>query len=145
MFPEGTRSADGEIHEFKSGAGFLALRSRCDVLPVLIRGTHDVMGKGSLIPRRHPVEVRIGRAITADELRELAESSEGAGAYRKIADLMRTAVIALSGSRSKLTRDIETDTAASNGANRPSARTPRSVARPSCLEATPKRDVSLSE
>ncbi len=48
MFPEGTRSADGEIHEFKSGAGFLALRSRCDVLPVLIRGTHDVMGKGSL-------------------------------------------------------------------------------------------------
>ena len=57
MFPEGTRSADGEIHEFKSGAGFLALRSRCDVLPVLIRGTHDVLGKGSLVPRRHPVEV----------------------------------------------------------------------------------------
>ena len=70
MFPEGTRSADGEIHEFKSGAGFLALRSRCDVLPMLIRGTHDVMGKGSLVPRRHPVEVRIGRAITATELRE---------------------------------------------------------------------------
>ncbi len=114
MFPEGTRSADGEIHEFKSGAGFLALRSRCDVLPVLIRGTHDVMGKGSLVPRRHPVEVRIGRAITADELRELAET-EGAGAYRKIADLMRAAVIALSGSRSKLT-GIETDTAESNGA-----------------------------
>ena len=104
MFPEGTRSADGEIHEFKSGAGFLALRSRCDVLPVLIRGTHDVMGKGSLVPRRHPVEVRIGRAITAAELRGVAESSEGAGAYRKIADLMRAAVIALSGPRPKLTR-----------------------------------------
>jgi long-chain acyl-CoA synthetase len=115
MFPEGTRSADGEIHEFKSGAGFLALRSRCDVLPVLIRGTHAVMGKGSLVPRRHPVEVRIGRAITADELHALAET-EGAGAYRKIADLMRAAVIALSGSRSKLTRSIETDTASSNGA-----------------------------
>jgi long-chain acyl-CoA synthetase len=114
MFPEGTRSADGEIHEFKSGAGFLALRSRCDVLPVLIRGTHDVMGKGSLVPRRYPVEVRIGRAITAAELRELAET-EGAGAYRKIADLMRTAVIALSGSRSQLTRSIETDIASSNG------------------------------
>src|ERR1700722_479282 len=116
MFPEGTRSADGEIHEFKSGAGFLALRSRCDVLPVLIRGTHDVMGKGSLVPRRHPVEVRIGRAITGSELREVAESSEGAGAYRKIADLMRTSVIALSGSRSKLTPAIEMDTATANGA-----------------------------
>src|SRR3984957_3348245 len=115
MFTEGTRSADGEIHEFKSGAGFLALRSRCDVLPVLIRGTHDVMGKGSLVPRRHPVEVRIGRAITGSELREVAESSEGAGAYRKIADLMRTAVIALSGSRSKLTPTIRTETATANG------------------------------
>ena len=114
MFPEGTRSADGEIHEFKSGAGFLALRSRCDVLPVLIRGTHDVMGKGSLIPRRHPVEVRIGRAITAGELHELAESSEGAGAYRKISDMMRAAVIALSGSRSRLPRASAID-APSNG------------------------------
>jgi long-chain acyl-CoA synthetase len=116
MFPEGTRSADGEIHEFKSGAGFLALRSRCDVLPVLIRGTHDVMGKGSLVPRCHPVEVRIGRAITASELRELAKSSEGAGAYRKIADLMRASVIALSGSHSKLTPAIEMDTATANDA-----------------------------
>src|SRR5271156_1012337 len=109
MFPEGTRSADDEIHEFKSGAGFLAIRSRCDVLPVLIRGTHDVMGKGSLIPRRHPVEVRIGRAITADALGELAASSEGAGAYRKISDMMRAAVIALSGSRSRLPRAAEID------------------------------------
>ena len=114
MFPEGTRSADGEIHEFKSGAGFLALRSRCDVLPVLIRGTHDVMGKGSLVPRRHPVEVRIGRAITAAELREIAQSSEGAGAYRKIADLMRTAVVALSGSHPKLTLTAKADSVTSN-------------------------------
>ena len=116
MFPEGTRSADGEIHEFKSGAGFLALRSRCDVLPVLIRGTHEVMGKGSLIPRRHPVEVRIGRAITTAELHQLAASSEGAGAYRKIADMMRAAVTALSGPRSRLTRASDAPTATANGA-----------------------------
>lgn len=115
MFPEGTRSADGAIHEFKSGAGFLALRSRCDVLPVLIRGTHDVMGKGSLVPRRRPVEVRIGRAITAAQLRELAASSEGAGAYRKVADLMRSAVLALSGSRRRLTLTPDSNTATSNG------------------------------
>jgi hypothetical protein len=69
------------------------------VLPVLIRGTHEVMGKGSLLPRRRPVEVRIGRAITAAEIRELADSSEVAGAYRKLADLMRDSVIALAGSR----------------------------------------------
>ncbi|HVA81930.1 MAG TPA: 1-acyl-sn-glycerol-3-phosphate acyltransferase, partial [Candidatus Binataceae bacterium] len=95
MFPEGTRSADGAIHEFKSGAGYLALRSGCDVLPVLIRGTHQVLGKGSLWPRRHPVEVRIGGVITNAAMRALAENSEGMGAYRKLSDYLRTAVLAL--------------------------------------------------
>ena len=98
MFPEGTRSADGNIHEFKSGSGFLALRSGCDVLPVLVRGTHDVLGKGSLLPHRSPVEVRIGKAISAAQMRAIADNAEGAGAYRKLADLMREAVIALAGS-----------------------------------------------
>ena len=62
MFPEGTRSVDGKMQDFKSGAGYLALRGGCDVLPIHISGTHEVLGKGSLIPRRNPVEVRIGRA-----------------------------------------------------------------------------------
>ena len=95
MFPEGTRSPDGAIHEFKSGAGYLALRSGCDVLPIHISGTYDVLGKGSIIPRRHPVEVRIGRVITNAELRALADDAEGTGAYRKLADSMRAAVLAL--------------------------------------------------
>ncbi len=95
MFPEGTRSPDGLIHEFKSGAGYLALHSGCDVLPIRIDGTHEVLGKGQLLPRRHPVEVRIGRPIGAEELRGLARDGEGAGAYRKLAERMRDAVVGL--------------------------------------------------
>jgi long-chain acyl-CoA synthetase len=95
MFPEGTRSPDGAIHEFKSGAGYLALRGGCDVLPVRISGTYEVLGKGSIIPHRRPVEVRIGRVITNAELRALADNAEGTGAYRKLADAMRAAVLAL--------------------------------------------------
>jgi hypothetical protein len=68
------------------------------VLPVLIRGTHEVLGKGSLIPRRHPVEVRIGARITATAMRALVDSTEGAGAYRKLADLMRESVMGLASS-----------------------------------------------
>ncbi|HYC22735.1 MAG TPA: AMP-binding protein [Candidatus Bathyarchaeia archaeon] len=97
MFPEGTRSPDGAIHDFKSGAGYLALRSGCDVLPVLIRGTRDVLGKGTLVPHRRPVEVRIGRVVEAAELRGHAENAEGMGAYRKLADFMRAQVVALAG------------------------------------------------
>ena len=95
MFPEGTRSPDGKIQDFKSGAGFLALRSGCDVLPVLIRGTYAVLGKGSLFPKHGPVEVRIGRAISAAQLRIAVSDGEGAGAYRKISDMLREAVLSL--------------------------------------------------
>lgn len=98
MFPEGTRSPDGAVHEFKSGAGYLALRSGVDVLPLLISGTHDVLGKGALIPRRHPVEVRIGRVITAAQLQSIADNAEGAGAYRTVSGHLRNAVLALAGS-----------------------------------------------
>src|SRR5215469_2102521 len=95
MFPEGTRSPDGTVHEFKSGAGYLALRSGCDVLPILIRGTHKVLGKGSLLPHYNEVEVRIGSVISAAKLRSVSENAEGMGAYRKLADYMRTAVVAM--------------------------------------------------
>ncbi|MBV8358809.1 MAG: AMP-binding protein [Deltaproteobacteria bacterium] len=96
MFPEGTRSPDGAIYDFKSGVGYLALNSGCDVLPIRIDGTHAVLGKGSLIPRPAPVELRIGTVITNDDLRMLVEDVEGAGAYRKLADHLRATVIGLS-------------------------------------------------
>ena len=95
MFPEGTRSSDGGIHDFKSGVGYLALNSGCDVLPIRIDGTHAVLGKGSLFPRRAPVELRIGAVVTNADLGLLAQDVEGAGAYRKLADHLRGTVIGL--------------------------------------------------
>ncbi len=91
MFPEGTRSPDGAIHEFKSGAGYLALHAGCDVLPIHLSGTFEVLGKGRLLPRPAPVEVRIGRVMPIADLRIVAQDSESTGAYRKLADCMRQA------------------------------------------------------
>jgi long-chain acyl-CoA synthetase len=104
MFPEGTRSPDGAIHEFKSGAGYLALHAGCDVLPIHLGGTFDVLGKGRLLPRRAPVEVRIGRVMPIADLRIVAQDADGAGAYRKIADCLRQAVIDLAQRRSPAAR-----------------------------------------
>jgi long-chain acyl-CoA synthetase len=95
MFPEGTRSTDGSLQEFKSGAGYLALRSGCDVLPIHISGTHEVLGKGSVVPHRHPVEVRIGGPVSNRRLREIAETGDGAGAYRAVSDFLRRTVAGL--------------------------------------------------
>ena len=47
FFPEGTRSQDGEIKDFKVGAFKLARELGADILPVIIDGTGDVMPKKS--------------------------------------------------------------------------------------------------
>ena len=48
VFPEGTRTPDGEIKEFKAGAYKIAEKGHLPVVPVCIKGTADLMGCGSL-------------------------------------------------------------------------------------------------
>lgn len=57
VFPEGTRSANGRLLPFKRGAFHLASKSGVPVVPVAIRGTVDVMRRGSF--RIHPGNVTI--------------------------------------------------------------------------------------
>ncbi len=48
IFPEGTRSPDGRLLPFKKGAFFLAAETGAPMVPVVIRGTAEMMRKGSL-------------------------------------------------------------------------------------------------
>lgn len=48
VFPEGSRSPQGKIMPFKPGGFHLAMRAGRPIVPVVIRGTHDIMPKGSL-------------------------------------------------------------------------------------------------
>lgn len=69
IFPEGTRSLDGELQAAKSGAGLLALKSGVPVVPIRIRGARDVLPRGAKWPRGGAhIRVRFGRAIPAAEL-----------------------------------------------------------------------------
>ena len=47
MFPEGTRSKDGNLLPFKDGAFHLAIRAKVPVLPIAIAGTREMRPKGS--------------------------------------------------------------------------------------------------
>jgi 1-acyl-sn-glycerol-3-phosphate acyltransferase len=49
VFPEGTRSQDGEIHRFHKGAFFLAAQLGLDILPILIHGTGYTITKGDFL------------------------------------------------------------------------------------------------
>lgn len=68
IFPEGTRSPDGRLQEFKSGGAILAVRAQVPVVPVAILGTHQIMRKGTLRVSPRPVEIRVGPAIPTEGL-----------------------------------------------------------------------------
>ncbi len=47
IFPEGTRSLDGDLLPFKKGAFFLAAETNVPMVPIIIQGTAEMMRKGS--------------------------------------------------------------------------------------------------
>lgn len=61
LYPEGTRVEKGVLSTPEPGAGFIAQRCECPVLPVALTGTPNVMPKGTIWPRRAPVLVRFGK------------------------------------------------------------------------------------
>lgn len=74
IYPEGTRSTDGEIGEFRSGALRLARECGVPIVPVALTGTADVLPKGGRWSPA-PMQARIGEPIdpqniSAQQLRD---------------------------------------------------------------------------
>jgi 1-acyl-sn-glycerol-3-phosphate acyltransferase len=69
IFPEGTRSDDGQIHRFKEGAFLLARLSKVAILPVVIEGNFDVMPKNKYtIKRKQDFYIKVLPEITVEEV-----------------------------------------------------------------------------
>jgi 1-acyl-sn-glycerol-3-phosphate acyltransferase len=51
MFPEGTRSRDGQLQAPKPGVGLFACRAQVPVVPARIFGSFEALGKGGKLPR----------------------------------------------------------------------------------------------
>ncbi|MGZ6694142.1 MAG: lysophospholipid acyltransferase family protein [Solirubrobacteraceae bacterium] len=69
LYPEGSRSRDGELHRMRSGAAVLAAQHGIPIVPVYVEGTHKAMPPGRVWPRRklwmrrHPISVRFGPPV----------------------------------------------------------------------------------
>lgn len=70
IFPEGTRSKDGEIHNFKAGAFLLAKDAGAPILPIVLNNTNKMMRKGWLMNWRNHITIKILPPISAEEIAE---------------------------------------------------------------------------
>ena len=55
IYPEGTRSPDGRLQEFKKGAVMMAIKAGVPIVPMACSGAHRIMEKNSLVI--HPGEI----------------------------------------------------------------------------------------
>jgi len=79
VFPEGTRSKNGRIQDFKKGSFLIALRAGVPVLPIKISGTHQLMPPGRKTVGRGTVEIEF---FPRQELKNIAEN--------KLAEFMKS-------------------------------------------------------
>jgi long-chain acyl-CoA synthetase len=68
-FPEGGRSANGKLQEFKPGIGMLLEHFPASVIPVFVHGTHEALPPGKFFPRAHAIRVALGKPIDVGELK----------------------------------------------------------------------------
>jgi len=67
IFPEGGRSREGSLGEFKEGAAFIAVRAGVPLVPMCLKGTREVLPFGSGHIRSGTVIMRIGDPIPTRE------------------------------------------------------------------------------
>ena len=68
IFPEGTRTRDGEMAPFRPGFTVLAARSKAWILPVAIEGAFDAWPRSRKLPRRGTIHVVYGKPIPPEEV-----------------------------------------------------------------------------
>jgi long-chain acyl-CoA synthetase len=68
IFPEGERSVTGAVRTFRKGTGILVAELGVPVLPAHISGAFEAWPRGRTLPRLHPIRVRFGHPVTAEEL-----------------------------------------------------------------------------
>ncbi len=81
IFPEGTRSEDGNLKKAKDGVGFIIEKSKCTVVPAYVGGSHAAFPRGGKWIKPRKVTVTFGRPITQDDFQALGSGRSTYEAY----------------------------------------------------------------
>ena len=98
LFPEGTRTRDGQLQPARSGIGLTVIKSVAPVVPVRVFGTFEAYGRHITIPRPHRVIIKYGRPMNFENLRAEAKTCDKARLkqiYQQIADEIMAAIAKL--------------------------------------------------
>jgi 1-acyl-sn-glycerol-3-phosphate acyltransferase len=98
LFPEGTRTVDGQLQPARSGIGLTVVKSTAPVVPVRVLGTFEAYGRRHKIPRFRRVSVVYGRPLAFETLRAEAQVCSKARLkeiYQEIADEIMAAIARL--------------------------------------------------
>lgn len=86
VFPEGTRSKDGKIHEFKKGSGKIATKPKVPIVPFVIKGTSACFEDNKkFIPGR--IDIIFGEPIETENLTRDEEKNITETVYEKVISL----------------------------------------------------------
>lgn len=89
IFPEGTRTPDGTIQNFKSGFCAIARRSKVPIVPVAIDGAYDAWPKNAVLPRPRSIKLKVGHPIRFEEYDSLSDTEITDRVQRKVATLQQ--------------------------------------------------------
>jgi 1-acyl-sn-glycerol-3-phosphate acyltransferase len=89
LFPEGTRSRDGQMGRFKPGIGMIVATTSVPIIPCHLSGAHAAFPPGVRLPRPLQIRLRVGSPCTFENV-----ANERAG-WQEIAQRLETEVAAL--------------------------------------------------
>jgi len=98
LFPEGTRTHDGQLQPARSGIGLVVIKSTAPVVPVRVFGTYEAYGRHIKFPRPKRIAVKYGQPMTFEKLRAEAKSCSKPRLkeiYQEVADEIMAAIAKL--------------------------------------------------
>ncbi len=76
IYPEGTRTPDGQLKRGKPGMGVIVAETGCAVIPAYLAGTREVLPPGARWIALHPVRVTFGAPIDFTEASQRLSGKE---------------------------------------------------------------------
>ncbi len=67
IFPEGGRSATGQIQSFMTGAFYIAIKAHVDIVPLALVGTYEILPMNTFHIRPRPIKLVVGEPIPTAE------------------------------------------------------------------------------